>query len=78
MVKSQIAVFIILECISLLLIVHLWLRKSKVPDCQRCLWSILLLVPLFGWLLYGFIASAPESHPDEMREHWRSNAPPGS
>ena len=78
MSKPQLIVFVVLECISLVFIVRLWRRKRKMPGWRRCLWSIVLLVPLVGWLLYGFNAIDPEAHSDDLPERWGSDAPPGS
>ena len=76
--KSQVIILVALECISLALIVNLWRRKRKMPAWQRCAWSVVLLVPLFGWLFYGFNAINPEAQSEELPERWGSNAPPGS
>ena len=78
MSKARIIILFVLECISLVLIVHLWRRKPRPAVWYRCLWSLVLLVPLLGWILYGFVAINPETHSDELPEHWGSNAPPGS
>jgi len=76
--KFQVIILVALECISLALIVHLWRRKRKMPAWQRCASSVVLLVPLLGWLFYGFNAINPEAHSEELAERSGSNAPPGS
>ena len=37
---------------------------------SRCFWSVVLLVPLFGWLFYGFVVTDPDEHPDRLTEYW--------
>jgi hypothetical protein len=66
MKRYEILVLLVLECISLVLIVALWRSKRRMPVWQRCVWSALLLVPLVGWILYGFIATDPEAHSDDL------------
>ena len=39
--------------LSLSLIIRLWLKHRSDPVPKRLLWSLILCVPLFGWLLYG-------------------------
>ena len=78
MSKPQLIALVVLECISLVFIVRLWRRKRKMPGWQRCLWSVVLLVPLVGWVLYGFNAIGPEAHSDDLPERWGPDAPPGS
>ena len=69
---------ILLEGISLLLILRLWRRKRNMPAWRRCLWSVVLLVPILGWLFYAFLTTNPDAHPDDLPERWGSQAPPGS
>ena len=69
---------VVLECISLVLVIRLWRRKRAIPLWRRCAWSLVLLVPLFGWLLFAFLAVNPATHSDSLSERWGSEAPPGS
>jgi hypothetical protein len=39
--------------ISLSLIIRLWLKHGSDPLRKRLLWSFVLCIPFFGWLLYG-------------------------
>jgi len=70
MSQPQIITVALLECISLVLIIRLWARKRKISPWQRWAWSIVLLVPIFGWLLYAFLAINPEAHSDSLPERW--------
>jgi hypothetical protein len=58
-----------LEIVALIVIVRLWIRRhsSLLP---RLLWSVVLLVPFFGLLVYGFLRSEPETHPDGAPDSW--------
>jgi 4-amino-4-deoxy-L-arabinose transferase-like glycosyltransferase len=59
-----------LECISVLIIIRLWRKKRRMSIWSRCFWSVVLLVPLFGWLFYGFVVTDPDEHSDVLTEHW--------
>ena len=39
--------------VSLCLIIRLWVVHSRVPLYRRLIWSLVLLIPFFGWLAYG-------------------------
>ena len=57
----------IFEAVALVVIVRLWIRPRH-RLAPRILWSIILLVPLFGLLMYGFIVADLEKHPHEKCE----------
>jgi len=38
-------------CLSLLF--HLWFRRSHGSVAKKIRWSLILLIPLFGWFAYG-------------------------
>jgi hypothetical protein len=67
-----------LECISAFLIVRLWRGKRRMSVLSRCFWSVVLLIPLFGWLFYGLVVTDPEEHSDLLTEYWddRGGSPP--
>ena len=56
----------ICEFVALIAIVHLWFRKRRMRIITRLLWSVVLLVPVFGVLFYGLTRSDPESHSDDV------------
>jgi hypothetical protein len=66
----QIIGLVVLESISVFLIVRLWRRRRRMSVLSRCFWSVVLLVPLFGWLFYGFVVTDPDEHSDLLTEHW--------
>lgn len=64
--KFTIIVIGVLELVTLIVIVRLWLcrRHRLIP---RILWSIVLVVPVLGLLMYAFLASGePEKNPGRM------------
>jgi len=63
----------VLEVIALVVIARLWIRRRH-PFVPRILWSVLLLVPLFGLLMYGFLVSDLEKNPDRMESGADSDA----
>ena len=59
------------EIIGLLVILRIWMRRRHRRIVTRLLWSVLLLVPVFGLLMYFVLRQNPEEHPydtDTMRE----------
>jgi uncharacterized protein with PQ loop repeat len=66
----QIVGLVVLECISIFFVIRLWRRRRKMSVWSRCFWSIILLVPLFGWLFYGFVVTDSQEHSDLLTEHW--------
>jgi len=68
MTTPEIIVLVVLESVGLLFIARLWLRKSRTPLWRRCLWSVVLLIPLLGVLYYGFTRPDPEAHADDVPE----------
>jgi hypothetical protein len=59
----------ICEFVALFTIVNLWSRKRRMHVVIRLLWSVVLLVPLFGVLFYGLTRSDPEAHADDVGDH---------
>ena len=39
--------------ISVSLIIRLWFIHRKEHFAKKLVWSVILLIPLFGWLAYG-------------------------
>ena len=44
-----------LEVVAVCVSVHLWFQKRRMKIIPRILWSVLLLVPVFGLLMFVFI-----------------------
>jgi len=69
MSTAQIIVSAVFESIGLFVIFRLWTRKRKSSLLSRCFWSIVLLIPLLGLVLYGFVANSPEGHGESLPEY---------
>jgi uncharacterized membrane protein YoaK (UPF0700 family) len=71
--RFAIILLAVLEFVALVVIARLWIRRRHrlVP---RILWSLLLLVPLFGLLMYGFLVSDLEKNPDRMESQADTDA----
>lgn len=48
--------------VSITLVVRLWLVHRKATFVKKFLWSLMLLVPLFGWMFYGGFFQTPGYH----------------
>ena len=73
---------ILYEIISVVIIFGLWTRKRRVAIVERCLLSLVLLVPFFGWFIYAFLKPSPDGHPYDLHQQWdghgdgRGDSPP--
>lgn len=59
---------ILYEVISVVFIYRLWVRKYRPGILERCVLSIVLLVPFLGWIFYGFLGPTPETHGEDLPE----------
>ena len=68
----------ICEVISFIWIYYLWTVKKHVPIWERCVLTAVLLVPVAGWLFYGFIMNSSDPHSDILTEYddGRGGSPP--
>ncbi|HEY3857962.1 MAG TPA: hypothetical protein VGO67_26545 [Verrucomicrobiae bacterium] len=63
--------FVILcEVIGGMFIYRLWTRKQRPGIVERCLLSVILLIPFFGLVFYGFVRTSPDAHSDVLNEHY--------
>ena len=70
MTTPRLIFFGVLEIIALIVIVRIWLKRRPRSLAGRLIWSVILLVPLFGVLAYFFLTENPDEHPydtDTMR-----------
>jgi hypothetical protein len=65
MTAAQITVLGILEAVGLFLILRLWC-KIRLPVARKIVWSLLLLIPVLGPLMYGFVSLDPEPHGEDV------------
>jgi len=63
----------VLELIALVVIVRLWSRRPlRLVPCL--LWSVVLLVPFFGILIYVFLRETPEAHSDRVPDTYHTGS----
>ena len=53
--------------ISAALILFLWVRHRRDTVLKRLFWSLVLLVPVIGWVFYGGLYRPPPIQPKDMR-----------
>jgi hypothetical protein len=53
-----------LEIVAVCVSVQLWFRKQRMRLVSRIFWSVVLLVPLFGLMMFVFITTDLEKNPD--------------
>lgn len=59
----------ILELVALVVIVRLWTRRPLRIVSSVC-WSVVLLVPFFGLVIYFFLREKPEAHGESVPESY--------
>ena len=47
--------------VSITLVIRLWLVHQRASFVRKFLWSLLLLVPVFGWMFFFGLFRPPES-----------------
>lgn len=62
------AVILILEIISLAVMCRMWCGKGRWIG--KLIWSVVLLVPVLGLVLYLFLTNDPDRHGEDLNEHW--------
>jgi len=68
--NKQKAIFLVIsESIGVIAVIWLWTRKRKASLVSRLLWSLFLLIPLFGPLFYAFVKVSPDDHGETLPEY---------
>lgn len=49
------------------LILSLWVRYPRDAVLKRFFWSLVLLVPVIGWIFYGGLYRSPPVQPKDLR-----------
>lgn len=49
------------------LMVHLWSSHAEDSILKRLFWSLILCVPILGWLYYGGMYTVPSRQPHALR-----------
>ena len=65
-----ISLAVVYEIITVAFIYRLWTGKGRPGTVERCLLSMVLLVPFFGWVAYIFLKSPPSEHGEDVGNHW--------
>ena len=65
--KLAVVLFIVCEGFGLCLIARLWVARRKLRVIQKLAWSVVLLVPVVGWLFFAAFRQPPER--DENAGH---------
>lgn len=69
MSTTRIVLLAAYEIICLVIIFGLWTGKKRVGVFERCLLSVILLVPVIGWILYLFLRPSPREHGEDVGDH---------
>ena len=69
MTTLRLCLLILYEVISVFIIFRLWTRKQRPRIIERCLLSLVLLIPIFGWVFYIFLKSSPDAHGEDVGDH---------
>lgn len=60
---ATLIVFGLCQLVGLIMVVRLWLPGGpRMGIGRRAIWSVVLLVPLIGILIYGLIRGFPSEH----------------
>jgi uncharacterized membrane protein YhaH (DUF805 family) len=57
--------FVVCFGISLCLIARLWVRERHDTTLRKFAWSLVLVVPIFGWLFFAAFYHAPRRSANE-------------
>ena len=57
--KLSVALLMIFEGFSLWLIARLWLTRRRLGVIRKLAWSMVLLIPVVGWLFFAAFCPAP-------------------
>ena len=60
--KLLILLLLVAESVGVAAIAGLWTHTPKPSLTSRLLWSLLLILPVFGLLFYLFLREEPEPH----------------
>ncbi len=52
--------------LSLTLIIRMWLIHRRAAFIKKFIWSLILIIPFFGWVAYGGGFKIPAQHGDTV------------
>jgi hypothetical protein len=70
---STVIVLALLETIAIIAIIRLWRDKGR-HLVFKLFWTVVLLIPLFGLLIYGFATLTPEAQADHTEDRIGADA----
>ena len=56
-------------CVSMKFTVQMWLLHREASVVKRIAWTVILLVPLVGWICYGGFFHVPSTLRDDTNSH---------
>ena len=63
-------ILIIYEVVAVLFIYRrLWNSKNGIGVVERCVLSVVILIPIFGWIFYIFVRPSPDAHGEDVGDH---------
>jgi hypothetical protein len=68
-----ITVIALFEIVAIIAIIRLW-RQKRRHWASKLFWSVLLVIPVFGLLFYGFITITPEAQEDHTEDRIGADA----
>lgn len=69
MILSQKIVIILLEILGLIMVIRLWFKGGKLSLFRKIFWSVFLMVPLLGPVMYIFTSLDPSDHGEDVGDH---------
>lgn len=78
MTTEQLELLAVFEGVGAILIFRLWRAKARKSLVFKIVWTLFLLIPLLGPLMYGFIVINPSSHGDDPSDSTGGIDPGGS
>jgi hypothetical protein len=81
--KLAVSLLIVCEGFSLCLIARLWITRRRMGVFRKLAWSLVLLVPIVGWLFFAAFSPAPQrdehgGHVEHGSAAWGGDFGPGS
>jgi hypothetical protein len=64
--------------VSLLLVICMWVLKREDSFWKKFIWTIILFVPLLGWLFYAAFYNPPPIQPENLRARYSGKDGRGS
>jgi len=66
-IVPQYGIFFLFVTFSIFLIYRLWKNNKSDFWIKKVFWSIVIFVPIFGWIFYGGLYKSPPVKPENMQ-----------